>query len=95
MADRLRTGDRLSDVIQTSNYLPGFATRMLSAGKDSKELARASAVIARHYDRESEHLSKNINTLIEPMMTIAMAGIVLLVALSVFLPMWQMIKVNH
>lgn len=95
MADRLRTGDRLSDVIQSSDYLPGFATRMLSAGKDSKELARASAVIARHYDRESEHLSKNINTLIEPMMTIAMAGIVLLVALSVFLPMWQMIKVNH
>lgn len=95
MADRLRSGDRLSEVIQSSDYLPGFATRMLGAGKDARELASASAVIARHYDRESEHLSKNINTLIEPLMTIAMAGIVLLVALSVFLPMWQMIKVNH
>ncbi|MFI4896541.1 MAG: type II secretion system F family protein [Phycisphaerales bacterium JB059] len=95
MADRLRSGDRLAEVIQSSNYLPGFATRMLGAGKDARELASASSVIARHYDRESEHLSKNINTLIEPLMTIAMAGIVLLVALSVFLPMWQMIKVNH
>lgn len=95
MSDQLRSGEMLSDVISDSQYLPGFATRMLGAGKDSKELASASAVIARHYDRESEHLSKNINSLIEPMMTIAMAGIVLLVALSVFLPMWQMIKVNH
>ena len=95
MADQLRSGEMLSEVITQTKYLPGFATRMLSAGKDAKELSSASAVIARHYDRESEHLSKNINALIEPMMTIAMAGIVLLVALSVFLPMWQMIKVNH
>jgi type II secretory pathway component PulF len=28
------------------------------------------------------------------MITMAMAGIVLLVALSVFLPMWQMISIN-
>ena len=95
MADRLRAGQMFSEVLQSSIYLPGFATRMLGAGKDSKELASASSVIARHYDRESDHLSKNINSLIEPMMTISMAGIVLLVALSVFLPMWQMIKVNH
>ncbi len=95
MSDRLRSGEMLADVIESSEYLPGFATRMLGAGKDSTELASASSVIARHYDREADHLSKNINTLIEPMMTIAMAGIVLLVALSVFLPMWQMIKVNH
>ncbi len=95
MSDSLRSGEMLAEVVQTSNYLPGFATRMLGAGKDSKELAKASSVIARHYDREAEHLSKNINSLIEPMMTIAMAGIVLLVALSVFLPMWQMIKISH
>ncbi len=95
MSDRLRSGEMLADVIQGSRYLPGFATRMLGAGKDSKEVAKASSVIARHYDREADHLSKNINSLIEPMMTIAMAGIVLLVALSVFLPMWQMVKISH
>jgi len=95
MGERLRSGDPLSDVIRGSRYLPGFAVRMLSAGKDSRELSGASAVVARHYDREADHLMKKINTIIEPLMTIALAGIVLLVALSVFLPMWQMIKINH
>lgn len=94
MCDRMRSGDALPDVINRAHGLPSFARRLFGSGKDSKELARAGAVIARHYDRQSDHLAKNINTIVEPMITIAMAGIVLLVALSVFLPMWQMISIN-
>ena len=94
MADRMRSGAALKDVLKSSRYLPSFARRMLSAGKDSKELAHASTVVASHYDREADHLARSVNTLIEPLMTIALAGIVLLVALSVFLPMWQMVSIN-
>ena len=94
MCDRMRSGDSLSDVINRAHGLPSFARRLFGSGKDSKELARAGSIIARHYDRQSDHLAKNINTIIEPMITIAMAGIVLLVALSVFLPMWQMISIT-
>lgn len=94
MCDRMRSGDSLPDVINRATGLPSFARRLFGSGKDSKELARAGSIIARHYDRQSDHLAKNLNTIIEPMITIAMAGIVLLVALSVFLPMWQMISIN-
>lgn len=94
MCDRMRSGESLPDVINRATGLPSFARRLFGSGKDSTELARAGKIIARHYDRLSDHLAKNINTIIEPMITIAMAGIVLLVALSVFLPMWQMIKIN-
>ncbi len=94
MCDRMRSGESLSDVMNRSGYLPSFARRLFGSGKDSSELSRAGSIIARHYDRQSDHLAKNLNTFIEPMITIAMAGIVLLVALSVFLPMWQMISIN-
>ncbi|GJM18838.1 MAG: MSHA biogenesis protein MshG [Phycisphaeraceae bacterium] len=95
MSDRMKGGASLSDVMRESKYLPSFARRMLSAGKDSQELANSSSIIASHYDREADHLAKSVNTLIEPIMTISLAGIVLLVALSVFLPMWQMIKMSQ
>ncbi len=94
MCDRMRSGESLPDVINRAMGLPNFARRLFGSGKDSKELARAGKIIAHHYDRQSDHLAKNINTIIEPMITIAMASIVLLVALSVFLPMWQMISIN-
>ncbi len=94
MASRLRQGDRLADVLMATSYLPAFARRMVGAGKDSREVAQACDIVARHYDRESTDLTKNINTIIEPLMTVALAGIVLLVALSVFLPMWQMARLH-
>jgi type II secretory pathway component PulF len=95
MSERLRQGERLADVLDHTRYLPAFARRMLGAGKDSKEVARACDIVSRHYDREASHLTKNVNTIIEPLMTVALAGIVLVVALSVFLPMWQMARVKH
>ncbi|HCT46344.1 MAG: hypothetical protein CMJ35_10755 [Phycisphaerae bacterium] len=94
LCDRMRSGEALGDVINSAHGLPSFARRLFGSGNDSKELARAGNIIARHYDRLSDHLAKNVNTIVEPMITIAMAGIVLLVALSVFLPMWQMISIN-
>ena len=94
MCIEMRNGSSLEDVINNSHSLPNFARRLIGSGKDSDELSRAGRIVSRHYDRMSDHLTQNINTVIEPMITIAMAGIVLLIALSVFLPMWQMISIN-
>jgi MSHA biogenesis protein MshG len=94
LCDRMRAGESFETVLNTAKYLPNFARRLLAAGKDSKELAGAGRIIARHYDRLGDNLAKSINTVIEPMITISIAIIVLIVALSVFLPMWQMISIN-
>ncbi len=95
MAQRLRSGDRLADVLQVTRYLPPFARRMIGAGKDSKEVSRACDIVARHYDREASNLTKNVNTIVEPIMTVGLAAIVLVVALAVFLPMWQMARIKR
>jgi len=94
LCDRMRAGESLEHVLVDSKRLPNFARRLLGAGKDSAELSAAGRIIARHYDRISDHLAKNINTIIEPLITVAIAGMVLLVALSVFLPMWKMVSIN-
>ena len=95
LCERMRAGESLETTLNACDHLPSFARRLLGAGKDANELAGASRIIARHYDRVSDHLSKNVNTFIEPVITIAIAVIVLIVALSVFLPMWQLIAINR
>ncbi|MFK7882852.1 MAG: type II secretion system F family protein [Phycisphaerales bacterium] len=94
LCDRMKAGESMETVLADSRRLPSFARRLLSAGKDSHELSSAGRIIARHYDRISDHLAKNINTIIEPLITIAIAAVVLVVALSVFLPMWKMVSIN-
>jgi type II secretory pathway component PulF len=95
ITDRLRGGAGLAEVLDDGQLIPSFARRMIVAGKDAKELSKACGVVSRHYEKRATHLMRNINTVIEPILTVALAGIVLIVALSVFLPMWEMIRVKR
>lgn len=92
---RLRSGSSLAEVMDDSKTIPPFARRLLAASKDNDEVARSSSIVARHFDREAKHLSASLSSVIEPVMTVMLAVIVLVVALSVFLPMWKLIGVNH
>jgi type II secretory pathway component PulF len=92
MAERVRNGSRLCDALTDCGYLPGFARRMLAAGEQSGQVPKMSEVVARHYDRETTHLTKNLGTVIEPVLIVAIAGVVLVVALAIFMPMWDMVK---
>ncbi len=92
MVDQVRTGGRLSSVLVACEYLPPFAKRMLTSGEESAELTKMCGVIARHYERDCASTSKNISTVIEPVLIVLIAVIVLFVALAIFLPMWDMVK---
>ena len=92
MAARVRNGSRLCDALAECAYLPGFARRMLAAGETSGQVPKMCEVVARHYDRETTHLTKNLGTVIEPVLIVGIAGVVLVVALAIFLPMWDMVK---
>ncbi len=92
MVEHVRRGGRVAESLASCAYLPAFAKRMISAGEESAELPRMCTIVARHYDRETTVLTKNICTVIEPVLIVAVAGVVLVVALAVFLPMWDMVK---
>jgi type II secretory pathway component PulF len=86
----VNSGGKLSDVFAVCGYLPPFTRRMLAAGEEAAEMSSMCEVVARHYDREVHHASKNVTALIEPIMVIGLAAVVLVIALAIFLPMWSM-----
>jgi type IV pilus assembly protein PilC len=90
MRQQVNVGGRLSDVLFACSYLPPFTRRMLAAGEEAAEMSRMCEIVARHYDREVTHLTKNITTIIEPIMIAGLAVVVLVIALAIFLPMWNM-----
>jgi len=90
MRDQVKSGGRLSEVLLACDYLPGFASRMVASGEEAGELPRMCRIVAKHYDREVEHLTKNLSTMIEPLAVVGLAAVVLIIALAVFLPMWNM-----
>jgi MSHA biogenesis protein MshG len=95
IASSMRAGERFEDAVRNVVSLPPFASRLLSAGKDAHEIAGTCSVIGAFYERDAAHRTKTITTIMQPVITVILAGIVLLVALSVFLPMWEMVRINR
>ena len=92
LTGQVRTGGRLSECLPQCAYITPFAKRMITAGETAADLPRMCGVVARQYERETAHLTKNISTVIEPILVVLIAGVVMVVALAIFLPMWDMVK---
>ncbi len=93
LADQVRRGGRLKDVLPDCKYLTGFAKQMLTAGEEAAEIPRMCDILSRHYSRETRHKAKSLSTVVEPLLIACLTVVVLLVALAIFLPMWDMVSI--
>lgn len=88
----VQQGKRLGDTLPQCAYLPRFVRQLIRSGEEAGELPRMCTVITRHYARETRHMAKNASTVIEPVLIAGLTGVVLVIALAVFLPMWDMVS---
>lgn len=85
-------GARLRDGVHASSYLPSFAKQLLSAGEASGRVPDMCRVASEHFTSRAMHLAKNAATVLEPTLIALLTGVVLVVALAIFMPMWNMIS---
>lgn len=92
MIRQVKSGGKLADALHGCAYVPAFVKQLFRAGEESAELGRMCQIVSRHYSRETKHLVKNAATVIEPVLIALLTGVVLMVALAIFLPMWNMVN---
>lgn len=96
LRDAVERGDSLSRAATTSGIFPPLVLQMMAVGEETGELTRLLEEIAGFYQREVDYRLRNLTALIEPILIVGVGGLVLILALGVFLPMWNMIaKVGH
>ena len=61
---------------------------MMDVGEQSGSIDKLMLEVAQFYESEVDYGLKRLGGSIEPILTIAMAILVLIIALGVFLPMW-------
>jgi len=74
-------------------FLPAMALEMFQIGLESGSVETIMKELAEHYESELDYKSRHLTALLEPILTVIIGGLVLLLALSVFLPMWNLIKI--
>ncbi len=89
-------GDSLSRAATAAGIFPPLVLQMVAVGEETGELTNLLEEVSGFYQREVDYRLRNLAAMIEPILIIAVGGMVLILALGVFLPMWNMIaKVGH
>jgi MSHA biogenesis protein MshG len=96
LRDAVERGEALSHAAAGTGIFPPLVLQMLLVGEETGELTRLLEEVSGYYQREVDYRLRNLTAMLEPLLIIGVGGIVLILALGVFLPMWNMIgKVGH
>lgn len=93
----MRSGIERGESIFRTAYNTGvfnpIVLQMIAVGEESGALDDLMQEIADMYKRDVEYEIKNLGAQIEPILIIFLGGLVLLLALGIFLPIWDLGKV--
>ncbi|MBI4431427.1 MAG: type II secretion system F family protein [Candidatus Omnitrophica bacterium] len=90
---QITEGKKLTEPLAMSGFFPPMVIQMLSAGEDSGKLDQMLTDIADFYDIEVTTTVDNLTSLLEPVLLLMMGGVVAFIALSVLLPIFNLVKV--
>ena len=90
MREGVERGESLLRTAIGAGVFTPVVLQMLAVGEESGALDDLLTEIAEMYQREVEYDLKNLSTQIEPILIVALGGMVLVLALGVFLPIWDL-----
>lgn len=92
MIKEVRDGNQISTQLTRSKVFPPLVAGLVEVGEETGSLSPILENISSYYGVLIKHRLSNLSKLIEPFLMFFIFGGVLVLALSVFMPMWQMTK---
>ncbi len=85
-------GSNLTDAFKQTELFEGMLIQMIQAGEQGGALDRMLGKVTDYFKSRFNEIIDNIASYIEPILIGFIAGMVLMMALGIFLPMWDMAK---
>ena len=86
-------GKGMSEPMRALPIFPPIVVQMVAIGEQTGKVDELLLSVADYYDRESGYMIKNLSTYIEPILILVLGVMVLIMALGIFMPMWNLIRV--
>jgi MSHA biogenesis protein MshG len=93
MRDGVERGESLLRTAAAVGIFTPVVLQMLAVGEETGALDELLAEVGGMYEREVDYEIRNLSANIEPILTVALGVMVLVLALGVFLPIWGIGKV--
>jgi len=90
MRQGIERGDSLARTANASGMFTPLILQMISVGEESGAVDKLLEDVSDFYDEETEYDVQNLSAAIEPIMLVFMGGMILVLALGIFLPLWDL-----
>ena len=90
MRDGIERGESISRCAAATGVFTPVVLQMIAVGEETGELDNLLFEIAGMYERETDYSIKGLSAAIEPILLAVIGMLVLLLALGVFLPLWNL-----
>jgi len=92
LSDGIERGESLWKTAYSTGLFTPLVLQMIALGEETGSLPELLDEVAEHYKREVDYDLDNLSAALEPILMVAVGGMVLVLALGIFLPMWDMVK---
>lgn len=92
VAERIQQGRSVSDAFAEADLFPSLMVRMLRIGESTGAIDTALKNVAYFYNREVQESIAKVQGLIEPMLTVAMGGVLGWLMMAVLGPVYDMLS---
>ena len=89
----VRAGKPLSMELGRSGQFPPMVVQMVAVGEETGNLDDMLDKVSEYYDQEVASSIRNLASTLEPVLLALIFAVVLFLALAIFLPMWDIIRV--
>jgi general secretion pathway protein F len=92
-SDQVRKGEFLSRYLyKKSREFPTTLVNMLEVGENTGNLTENLKYLDEYYDNEVDAFTKNLSSILEPLLLLVMGGVVAFIALSFITPIYQVTR---
>lgn len=91
MRKSLSEGKGLLAPMEASGLFPPLIVQMISVGEETGQIDTMLSKVSDYYDTDVEYTLRNLSSMLEPVLLFFVGGMVLLLALGIFQPMWNML----
>ncbi|MGP1450584.1 MAG: type II secretion system F family protein [Wolinella sp.] len=92
VSEAIKRGIGLTEAFRATGLFEPTTLQMVNTGEQSGDLDQMLAVAANYYKMRYDNIIDNLSAYIEPLLTAFMAVLVLILALGIFMPMWDLAR---
>ena len=92
MSANIRAGGRIGQSLANNAIFPPMVVQMIEMGEETGRLGESLEISAGYLERELDTTIKRLIAKLEPALTIAVAAVVGLIAMGIYLPIFDIVK---